>query len=198
MKHFQRYPLKYVPQRAAISAKATAKLLYFKPQYLFLAAIMSVVFYEIIYWFLNLGLFRYLLTTEFLPLLAKVQLIISSYTSIFEQPYSPMAITLFVVSVLQGAAIAGIVYSIRRERSINKSAIKDLGGTGAAGVLSVLGLGCAACGTSLIAPILALFFAASSAALAEQIGFYSAVLALIVSVITIYISGYKLSAKLPF
>ena len=100
------------------------------------------------------------------------------------------------MSVLQGAAVAALVYSIRKERAMNRSIAKEFGGTGFAGVLSVLGLGCVPCGTSLVTPILTFFFASSSVAIAEEVGYYSAVLALIVSLITAYLAGYKLSSRL--
>jgi hypothetical protein len=171
-------------------------LLYFKPLYLLLAAVVSIVFYEIVFWFLNLGLFNYLLTTEFLTIGDKIGIIVGSYSSIFTLPLSSISFTLFLVSVLQGAAVAALVYSIRKERAMNRSIAKEFGGTGFAGVLSVLGLGCVPCGTSLVTPILTFFFASSSVAIAEEVGYYSAVLALIVSLITAYLAGYKLSSRL--
>ena len=189
-------PLKTLPKRTVTAFWALIRLLYFKPLYLLLAAVVSIVFYEIVFWFLNLGLFNYLLTTEFLTIGDKIGIIVGSYSSIFTLPLSSISFTLFLVSVLQGAAVAALVYSIRKERAMNRSIAKEFGGTGFAGVLSVLGLGCVPCGTSLVTPILTFFFASSSVAIAEEVGYYSAVLALIVSLITAYLAGYKLSSRL--
>ena len=189
-------PLKTLPKRIVTAFWALIRLLYFKPLYLLLAAVVSIVFYEIVFWFLNLGLFNYLLTTEFLTIGDKIGIIVGSYSSIFTLPLSSISFTLFLVSVLQGAAVAALVYSIRKERAMNRSIAKEFGGTGFAGVLSVLGLGCMPCGTSLVTPILTFFFASSSVAIAEEVGYYSAVLALIVSLITAYLAGYKLSSRL--
>ena len=189
-------PLKTLPKRIVTAFWALIRLLYFKPLYLLLAAVVSIVFYEIVFWFLNLGLFNYLLTTEFLTIGDKIGIIVGSYSSIFTLPLSSISFTLFLVSVLQGAAVAALVYSIRKERAMNRSIAKEFGGTGFAGVLSVLGLGCVPCGTSLVTPILTFFFASSSVAIAEEVGYYSAVLALIVSLITAYLAGYKLSSRL--
>ena len=189
-------PLKTLPIRIVTAFWALIRLLYFKPLYLLLAAVVSIVFYEIVFWFLNLGLFNYLLTTEFLTIGDKIGIIVGSYSSIFTLPLSSISFTLFLVSVLQGAAVAALVYSIRKERAMNRSIAKEFGGTGFAGVLSVLGLGCVPCGTSLVTPILTFFFASSSVAIAEEVGYYSAVLALIVSLITAYLAGYKLSSRL--
>lgn len=123
-------------------------------------------------------------------------MLIGSYAGIFTWPLSPLALTLFAVSVFQGSTAAALIYSIRSERAGQRGFVKEFGGTGIAGALSVLGLGCAACGTSLVTPILTFFFATSSVAVAEEVGLYSAVLALMVSLITVYLAGLKLSARL--
>jgi hypothetical protein len=189
-------PIKSLPKRVWLSFSSLVKLLYFKPAYFFLAAAVSVVFYEFIFWFLNLGLLHYLLTSPFLTVGDKLEMLIGSYSNIFHLPLSPLALTLFAVSIFQGVAIAAFVYSIKKERAMQQGFLKEFGGTGIAGALSVLGLGCAACGTSLVTPILTFFFATSSVAVAEEVGLYSAVLALVVSIITVYLSGLKLSARL--
>lgn len=194
-------PLRTLPKRIGISLKALSKLLYFKPSYFFLAVIVSIVFYELVFWSLNIGLLHFLLTTEFLTLFDKVEIVIGSYTGVFTLPLAPISFTLFLVSILQGATVAALVYVIKTERTINRRITKEFGGVGAAGVLSVLGLGCVPCGTSLITPLLALFFSTSSSAVAEQVGFYAAILALIVSLIAAHIAGYRLSgasSKLPY
>ncbi|OYX42410.1 hypothetical protein B7Y94_03450 [Candidatus Saccharibacteria bacterium 32-49-12] len=187
--------IKTLPRRIWLSLTALARLLYFKPAYLLLAAVSSILFYELIFWFLNLGLLQYLLTSPFLSIGDKVGMLVGSYSGIFTSPVSWLALTLFAVSIFQGVAVAALVYSIRKERSDRRGFLRDLGGTGVAGILSVLGLGCAACGTSLITPILTFFFATSSVAVAEEVGFYSAVLALVVSMVTVYLAGLKVAQR---
>lgn len=188
--------LKGLPARVRISMWALIRFLYFHPGYAFLAAAISIVFYEIIFWLLNVGLAQYLLTSPFLTLGDKLELVIGSYTGIFSPPFARLAVTLFAVSVLQGIAVAAIIYIMRRERAVSGGMAKQLGGTGAAGLFAVLGLGCAACGTSLITPLLTFFFASSSIALAEAVGFYAALIALAASVVTVYTTGYRLAFRL--
>lgn len=189
-------PIRSLHKRIWVSFESLVKLLYFRPAYLFLAVAVSIVFYEFIFWFLNLGLLQYLLTSPFLTFGDKLEMLIGSYSNIFTYPLSPLALTLFAVSIFQGVAVAALVYSIRKERAMQRGFLKELGGTGVAGALSVLGLGCAACGTSLVTPILTFFFATSSVAVAEEVGLYSAVLALVVSSITVYLTGLKLASRL--
>lgn len=194
---FKPLPVRTLPKRIVKSIKALAHLLYFRPAYLFLTVAVSMIFYEIVFWSLNIGLLHYLLTTEYLSFLEKVSVVLTSYSSAFTLPLPPISFTLFLVSILQGMAVSSLVYITRRERATNRNIAKDLGGTGAVGALSILGLGCVPCGTSIVTPILTFFFATSSAAIAEEVGFYSAVLALVVSTVTVYLAGYKLSARLP-
>lgn len=189
-------PLKTLPIRIGQSIKSLARLLYFKPAYLIVAVGFSIVFYEIIFWMLNIGLFQYMMLSPTVGIVDKIMVIIGSYSGIFGLPISWLAIILFAVSILQGVAVSALIYSIKKERAMNRSIMKDLGGTGVAGALAVVGLGCAVCGTSLITPILTFLFATSSVAVADQVGMYSAVLALVVSLITVYLAGYKLSARL--
>lgn len=185
-----------LPKRIALSALALLRLFTRQPKYLLLAAVVSVLFYELIFWFLNLGLAQYLLTSPFLTLSDKLELVVASYSGIFTKPYSELAVTLFAVSMLQGIAAASIIFSIKADRSMNQSTFKELGGTGITGVFSVLSLGCAACGSSLVTPILTFFFASSSAALSEAVGFYSALFALLIALITVYLTGLKLATKI--
>lgn len=189
-------PVKSLPARIRLSLVSVVKLLYLKPAYFLLAATVSIVFYQFIFWFLNLGLLQYLLASPFLTIGDKLELLIGSYSGVFRLPISPLAITLFAVSVIQGITVAALVYTVRRERLMQRGLMKDFGCTGIAGALSVLGLGCAACGTSLVTPILTFFFTTSSAAVAEEIGLYSAVLALVVSLVTVYLAGLRLSSRL--
>lgn len=175
---------------------ALAKLLYFRPIYLFTALAVSVIFYELIFWSLNLGLLHYLLTTKFLSFSDKLDVVIGSYSDALSLPLSSITTVLFVVSILQGVTVAAIIYTIRHNRATNRNILKNVGGTGAAGMFSLLGLGCIPCGTSLVTPILTFFFATSSAVVAEKIGFYSAILALVVSVLAAYFAGSKLSQVL--
>lgn len=191
-----RQPLRLLPKRIWISFRSLVSLIYFRPAYLALAAVASIVFYEIIFWLLNIGLFHYLMTSPFLTLSDRLDIFIGSYTNVFSLPLAPLSTTLFVVSILQGITAAAIVYSIRRERQMGEGLLKGMSGTGLAGVLSAVGFGCVACGTSLITPILTFFFATSSAVVAEKVGLYSMIFALVASLVAAYFAGYRLSARL--
>lgn len=194
MKHFRLYPWRYLPKRLLTSFSAIVRLLYFKPLYTLLAAAVSIIFYEIIFWLLNIGLAQYLFTSPYISPLEKLSVLAGSYTGIFSTPLSPLALTLFAVSILQGITVASLMYTIRYQRREGRDVLKNIGGAGIAGLFSALGLGCAACGTSLVTPLLTFFFATSSVALADTVGFYSTLVALVAAIVTTYLSGYKLAA----
>jgi hypothetical protein len=128
-----------------------------------------------------------------IPTIDKISLIFSSYTTIFSPPAAWLLITLFAISIAQGVAASILVYLLRRQKNNEISITKGLGGSGLIGIFSALGIGCVACGTSLITPILGIFFATSSAAMAREIGTYSAIFALILSIVALHSAGYKLS-----
>jgi len=188
--------LQSLPTRLWLSLTTLLRFFYFRPPYAFLAVIMSILFYELLFWALNLGLLQYLATNQFLTISDKLGIVIGSYTDVFRFPVVPLAALLFSVSILQGVSIAAIVYIIRRNRRLDRSLFKELGSSGAAGILAAIGLGCAACGTSLVTPILTFLFASSSIAVADTVGIYSALFAVLLSLTAIYLVGLKLTPHL--
>lgn len=196
MRHVLPRPsLRQLPHRIGVSAVAIKRFLTHKPAYLIFAIVIATLFYELIFWSLNLGLAGYLLTTPFLGPSERFAIFASSFTSLFTQPTSSLGTLLLLVSLLQGISLSMLIYTIRYERQQARSFMGAFGGAGLAGILSVFGLGCTACGTSLVTPLLTFLFATSSIAAAERVGEMAALLALIVAVITLYLSGLKLSAR---
>lgn len=157
---------------------------------------MSILFYELLFWSLNFGLLQYLATNQFLTPSDKLGIFVGSYTDVFRFPLVPLAALLFIVSILQGVSVAALVYIIRQNRRLDRSFLKELGSSGAAGIMAAIGLGCAACGTSLVTPLLTFLFATSSIAIAETVGIYSAVFAVLLSLTATYLVGLKLSAHI--
>jgi len=97
------------------------------------------------------------------------------------------------VSVLQGISISMIVYTIKKNQNDNKSiASKQIGLSGFATIAATVGLGCVPCGTSVILPIVMIFFSGSAVAVAADIANnIILVLALIASFYSIYKVGYS-------
>lgn len=164
-----------------------------QPSYVLLAAFISVIFYEIIFWFNNLALLQYMVTAPSLSSGAKLEFLASTYTSIWQSTASPLAVGLIILSLLQGIVLSSIVYMVVRQKQTNDSG-KVVASSGIASVFATLGLGCAACGTSLITPILAFMFSSTSVALADSVGFIVVLMGLIVGLYALYSAGTKVSA----
>jgi len=167
--------------------------LYDHPLYALLGLAISVVFFEIIFWSLNLSLAWFLFASPQLDLLDKLELIVGTYANIFQLPLAPLTTLIFIISLVQGTIITAIIYLMRLNIRANKSASKLFGNVGAAGVLSVIGLGCVPCGTSLLAPLLAIVAGTSAPALVEDIGAVAAVVALLISLYAMFMVGERLA-----
>lgn len=161
--------------------------------YALLALGIGLVVYTVLFWINNLPTISYIISSSTIPLGVKLQLLSGTFTAIVKHGGSLSLATTLIIALLQGFALAALVYIIRQQRSSSRSTSSAIGGAGAAGILAALGMGCGACGTSLITPILVAIGASSSTALASTIGNITLAFSLLISIYSIYIIGKKLS-----
>lgn len=136
-----------------------AKTALLHPAYLAVAALTSFLISSLIIWSLNLDLVKFILFDAPLSLFEKFRFFWDSLMSIYTTYSSPHATIIVVFSVLFGINIALMTYVIRHASLRNIP--KKSGGGGL--FLAILGGGCIACGTSILAPVLATIGATSSA-----------------------------------
>lgn len=160
-----------------------------RPIYLAMAALSSIIFFEFIYWFNNIQLFQYIITSGLSPA-AKIEFIANTYTNMWYSFTSILASSLLVISFIQGIIVSCLIFILRRQRQTTELA-GTVGKSGLAGSLAVLSLGCATCGTSLIAPILGLFVSNVSAALVDTIGVAASLAGLLLSLYALYLIGLR-------
>lgn len=177
------------------SLRALVRLFDRHPWYWVLALMFMFVFYEIVFWSLNIGLAHYLISTGDMTLGEKLAMIPSSFTNLLRWPVSWTGIALFLVALLQGVSFAALLYLLRSERRAAKQYRKELAGTGVVGFIAFLGLGCIPCGTSLVTPLLTFFFASSVAVFEPYVATSATVLALLLSLLTLYLTGKKLHGR---
>ena len=170
-----------------------ARFLYFNPKCALLAFVLSIIIYEVIFWSLNMGLGWFLLTSENLSLGDKLDIVVGSYLNAFRPPIAWLGLMIVGVSALQGIILSAIIYMVRTNRQANAASKKLFGSVGFAGGLSVLGLGCVPCGTSLVTPILTLFFATSAPAIVAEVGMYAVIVAFVVTLFALYVTGRQLT-----
>lgn len=154
------------------------------PRYIVLAATSTLLMAGLIIWSLNLDLLRYILFEAPLTAYDKFEFFAYGYQSLFTTYNSALSLGIIVFTLLFGINIAMLTFAIRRE---GLASIPKKSGGGAF-IFAILGGGCIACGTSLLAPLVA-SAGAASAPLLRDLG---AIFNWLGSLLLIY-SIYKLS-----
>ena len=160
------------------------------PKYFLITIVATVAFAVIIYFAINANFYGPLMMSR-LPILDKIALLGSMIIDIFKQSFtSPNGALLMVVSILQGVSIAAVIFTAKNNRDNEKTVSRQVGLSGIASIAATIGLGCIPCGTSLILPIITLFFSGAAAATAANIAsIIVLLLALLLSLFSLYKSG---------
>ena len=160
------------------------------PQYFLLAAVTSLIFVLVIFFAINANFYGPLMMSQ-LPFLDKIALLGAMLSDIFTQGFTSInGALLIVVSVLQGISIAAVTFTAKKNKVEEKTVTRQVGLSGIASVAAAIGLGCVPCGTSIILPIVAIFFSGAAAANAANIASTIVlILALLLSVFSLYKSG---------
>ena len=160
------------------------------PQYFLLAAVTSLIFALVIFFAINANFYGPLMISQ-LPFLDKIALLGDMLSDIFTQGFTSInGALLIVVSVLQGISIAAVIFTSKKNKVEEKTVTRQVGLSGIASVAAAIGLGCVPCGTSIILPIIAIFFSGAAAATAANIASTIVLtLALLLSVFSLYKSG---------
>lgn len=91
------------------------------------------------------------------------------------------------MSTFQGLSITVVIFTAKKNKRSEQSVTRQVGLSGLASVAAAIGLGCVPCGTSLILPLVAVFF--SGAAAATVASTLVLILALLLSLFSLYKSG---------
>ncbi len=148
-----------------ISTKAVLRVIT-RPAYLLIAIFGSLLASSLLLWLFNLDLIMYILFSAPISVVEKLDFFFSVFWGIFTTYNSIQAVGIVVFSVLFGINLALLVFALRH-RTAN-SLPKKSGASGL--ILAVVGGGCLACGTSLLAPLLATAGASSTVALQDLAG----------------------------
>lgn len=160
------------------------------PKYFLITIVATVAFAVIIYFAINANFYGPLMMSR-LPILDKITLLSSMIIDIFKQSFTSLnGALLMVVSILQGVSIAAVIFTAKNNRDNEKTVSRQVGLSGIASIAATIGLGCVPCGTSLILPIVTLFFSGAAAATAANIASTIVLLlALLLSLFSLYKSG---------
>lgn len=129
------------------------KRVFCDPKYAALALVTASVVFVFATWLPNLGFAWQVASSSALPLAGKIKVLAALVGSIATNFTLFSALSLVVVALLFGANVAMIAYGAALRRQIGQPGIAaSLGGL----VSGFAGIGCAACGTFLLAPVLSL------------------------------------------
>lgn len=157
-------------------------------RYSLLAFATAVLFFELIYWMFNLSVIITILGSNSVSVVEKINVLMSPIGSIVTSSGSFVALLMIILSLLQGINIAVLVFTIRHQKKVDPSL---LGGSTFVGLLALIGLGCPACGTSLITPVVAIFVSTSAIVISEKIMLAVLPIAIIVGLYGIYVLGLR-------
>jgi hypothetical protein len=169
-----------------LATSNTLRIIGTKPLYTLLALGSALLMLTIIIWSLNYQLVGYILTNPDMSPWQKIRFFSYGYEALFTSFDSFLSVSVISLAFLFGVNIAVLVYALRRKTA----SAHATGTSGIAATLGILSSGCAACGTSLLGPLLATFGATSLTAV-HNIG---AAFSLIGSALLLY-SIYKITLQ---
>lgn len=160
------------------------------PRYSVLVAGFSLLFAIVIFFAIN-GNFYGPLFLSRLSIVDKFAIAGNMLAELFKQGFTtPNGALLLIVSILQGLSLSVVIFTARRNKRNEQDVARQLSVSGIASIAAAIGLGCVPCGTSLILPIVTLFFSGAAAATAANVaGTIVLILALVLSLASLYKSG---------
>lgn len=179
-------------QRIIISTRANTRLFIKKPQYILLALLVAAISLGVVLWTFNLNLLWYIFFQSPLNALEKITFILSIYGGVFTNFTTIQAATLIIFSIFFGINISILVFVIKTRGQVAKNSQKSAFGL----FFAVIASGCAACGSSIITPILLSLGATSTIALSSTIGMFISFISILVILYSIYSLG-KIVAITP-
>ncbi len=164
----------------------TVKIVFKKPLYTIFAFFCAFLMLTVIIWSLNYELVGYIITNPDMSFAQKLRFFSYGYEALFTSFDNFLSVSVIALSFLFGINLAVLTYSLRRKTA----SARATGTSGLAATLGILSSGCAACGTSLLGPLLATFGATSLTAV-HNIG---AAFSLLGSALLLY-SIYKITLQ---
>lgn len=131
-------------------------------RYTLLAVTTGLAIFIFATWLANLALVWQIAASKMIPLSDKLNVLVALTGSIATNFTLFSALTTVLIAALFGANVAMIAYHLRLRRESGRQAGQAAAATSLGGLASGLfGVGCAACGTFLLSPALALLGVAS-------------------------------------
>lgn len=161
-----------------------------RPAYLLLAGAIALLVLAATLWLPNYRLLGAVFTTPGVALAVKLQLLVGLLGGLASNYGAVAAVTIATMPVLFGVDIAMIVYFARQRRTrLARGEIAASMGGAASGAIAV---GCAACGSFLLLPILSFLGAAGAIALLPLGGAELGLVSIALLLLSIYLIARKI------
>lgn len=118
-------------------------------------------------WVFNLNLLWYIITSSQLDLYAKSNVFIGSLEAVYTNFDSGSAASLLFVCVILGMNFSALLYILGNSK---QAAARDGAATGLSALAVAIGSGCAACGASILTPLLTATGATATIGTSRQLG----------------------------
>lgn len=168
--------------KLGVSARGVAKVMR-RPAYLILAGVVAFVVLGVVVYLFNLGLLSFFLFQSGLPIFERLLLLLSPYKNVIQYLDDPLAASIFTFASLAG--INAAMFAFVRRHTPRANASKGA----AALVAGAIGAGCAACGTSILVPVLASLGATASVSTVGAIGVIANMVGIALMLFSIYRFG---------
>lgn len=148
-------------------------------QYLLLTLCVAILF-SMLFGVLSVGSAKWNLLLSSLPTADKLSILGEALLSVLQNANTFAGFVVLLTVLLQGVVITLLVFTMKRQRKTQREREAISGGVGEsafATIIATLGLGCSACGTSLVIPLIS--FISSSAAFLGTVATTVAVLAVL-------------------
>lgn len=159
-------------------------------RYSVLALISAIGFFELVYWMLKPTVFWVLMTSQQLSVFDKLQQLTGPFWYTYIQNGFVATTIMLLLALAQGLSLAAVIYVLRHQPKLDEALL----GEGAlVSFVALIGLGCPACGTSLITPIVAMFVSGSATAVSQTIARIILPIALLVGLYGLYTLGLRVA-----
>lgn len=171
--------------KARLGLLSIARMYRRYPLLILATIVLFAAIFGVLLWMFNLSLLGYVLFQSSFSFVEKVQFIAGVYGSVFTNFDAPQAVALFLFAVLFAINLTMLIYVLYARGKVVKESKK----TGLSLLFAIVASGCAACGTSLLTPLLVSIGAGGGLALSREIGIVIGYLSLLLVMYSIYSLG---------
>jgi hypothetical protein len=134
-----------------------------KWRYACLAVLLALLF-AFIFTLVAGGSTDFKLLFSSLPVADKLSVLGAVFIKVFTNITSLGGVATLLLSLLQGITITLLIFNYKQQHKLDSAGAAD---SGIASVIALFGVGCSACGTSLLTPLITIFFSSSAYLVAE-------------------------------